>query len=194
MTDMDFLKELAEEAGKEASPEGALEHAQKLAAEVNAINQRVETLETDLSALKSRRWNILTKELVEVLDQAKIDAVTVDGIAFQAGPYYKASIPEEHRDQAHNWLEDHDAGDLIKRTITVEFPKDATEESAALIRYIRERYQMADVEEKRLVPWKRLTSWLQELYESRTVDTVIPPLDIFGATVGRVVQIKKKRK
>ena len=76
------------------------------------------------------------------------------------------------------------------------------EESEALQEYIRKRYQMATVEEKRLVPWKRLTSWLKDLYERHgaamarhgKTDIVLPPLDIMGATVARVVNIKKAKR
>ena len=67
------------------------------------------------------------------------------------------------------------------------FSKDDAEEARALETYIRERYQMATVERKRGVPWARLTSWLKELFETQDEHTVLPPLDIMGATVGRVV-------
>jgi hypothetical protein len=79
----------------------------------------------------------------------------------------------------------------------VSLPKDSEKESKAIMDWITQRYQQAHVEEKRLVPWKRLTSWIKERHEMSMKDpekVVMPPLDKFGATVGRVVQIKEKRR
>ena len=201
MSNTDFFKELAEEAGAEDTSD-ILVQAQVLASEVSSLDVKIEFVEAELSKLKSRRWEILTKELVELLDQARVDAVVVDGRTFAAEMYYKASIPEENRKEAHDWLEAHDAGDLIKRTLVVEFPKDAEEESARLRDYIRTHFQMAEVDEKRLVPWARLTSWLKgehetysrEMAEHGTSKVVMPPLDIMGATISRIVKIKDKRR
>jgi len=201
MSNVDYLRELAAEAGAEDTSD-ILVQAQALASEVSNLDAKIEVVESELSKLKSRRWEILTKELVELLDQARVDAVVVDGRTFAAEMYYKASIPEENRTEAHDWLERHDAGDLIKRTLVVEFPKDAEEESARLRDYIRTHFQMAEVDEKRLVPWARLTSWLKGEYETYTKDmaergtsnVVMPPLDIMGATISRIVKIKDKRR
>jgi hypothetical protein len=190
-------EELAAEM--EASPAApaapaSLESIQALGKEVNVLDERISKGEELLKELKARKNAILSKELVDALDSTGMEDFSVDGRKFEVGPYYHASIPKEKADEAHDWLEKHDAGDLIKYELIITFPKDCEEEAASLERYVRERYQMAEVEKKRGVPWARLTSWLKELWESTDVSKVLPPLELMGATVGRVVKIKEKKK
>lgn len=187
----DLMAELAAELGeKKEAPPASLEAIQALGAEVNTLESRIKKGEALLEELRARKNQILGREMVEMMDAVKIDAVTVEGTVFSAVPYYHASIPEEHRDAAHDWLEQHEAGDLIKYEIVTTFPKECSEEALRLERYVRENYQMAEVIKKRGVPWARLTSWLRELFEKQDETTVLPPLDIMGATIGRVVKIK----
>lgn len=202
------MQNLMREASlNEGSPEVArqkedsLHQASAFAAEVAQLDLEIEKLEVQLASKKSRRWSILTKDLIDVMNSARVDALEHEGKVFRAEMYYKASIPEEKRDEAHGWLEDHEAGDLINRTIVITLPKESEEESKAIQDYIRQRYQMAEVEEKRLVPWKRLTSWLKDLHQrfnsdmaARGVsDIVMPPLELIGGTIAKVVTIKNKR-
>lgn len=190
----DLADELAAEiaglGASEAPPADALETLQRLGEEVIHIDQRLENWAKEAKKLGERKNTILQREMVDIMDEKNIPKITVGDRTFTCDQYVHASIPEEFRDQAHDWLEQHEAGDLIKREIIVTFPKDSEEESRELKRYIIERYQMATVEEKRGVPWARLTSWLKELFASDSEDKVLPPLEIMGAKVGRVVKFK----
>ncbi len=192
----DLLAELAEEAAQTPPPpqdEDALAMANRLGAEVNKLDALQAKLEIHMKKLAERRNAILGRELVDLMDERKIEAFVVDGRTFSVDNYYKASIPKEHSEEAHNWLENHNAGDLITYEIKVSFPKDSEDESTRLCDYIRQNFQMADVENKRGVPWARLTSWLKELWLSPDPKKVLPPLEIMGATVGRVVKIKDRK-
>lgn len=188
------LEREALEAADAAPPVDALEHAQKLAAEVNTLDQRIEKGNKLLLELNARRNQILGRELVELMDEKKLESLTVDGRTFKAENYYKASIPEAHRDEAHNWLEEHEAGSLIENQIVVTLPKDNEELARKIETELRNRFQEAIVERKRSVPWARLTSWLKDLSLSTAEDKVMPPLDIMGATIGRIVKIKEPKK
>jgi hypothetical protein len=193
----DILDELAEEAEDspvEQAPAATLEGMQMLAEEVNTLDVRIEKGEALLAELNKRKNDILYRELVEMMDQAKVESLVVGGREFAAGQHFKAVIPEDKRPEAHAWLEEHDAGDLINNEVIVAFPKGCEEESIALETYARTHYQMASVTRKQLVPWARLTSWIKELFYSKDPDKVIPPLDLMGAYIGRRVEIKKTRK
>ena len=191
----DLTDQLAAEMEDSPGPPPAtLENIQALGAEVNTLDERIARGETLMSELRARRNQIITREMVEMMDAANVEAITVAGRTFETKPYYKASIPEEHRDAAHTWLEEHEAGDLITYELVVSFPKDCQEEAERLERYARENFQMAEVSKKRAVPWARLTSWLREMFEKQDETTVLPPLEIMGATVGRVVKIKEPKK
>lgn len=191
----DLMDELAAEMDAPAeTPPASLEAIQALGAEVNTLDERLAKGEALMNELRARRNQILSRDMVEMMDKVDVEFVGVAGRTFTVAPYYKASIPEEHRDEAHAWLEEHDAGDLITYELVVSFPKDCQEEAERLERYARENFQMAEVNKKRAVPWARLTSWLKELFEKQDETTVIPPLEIMGATVGRVVKIKEPKK
>jgi hypothetical protein len=194
----DFLAELAAEteAAQVAPPEDALEYVQKLGAEVNLIDARLAKWGEVAAALQMRRNEILGKILPEFMDdpRRRLDSFSVDGVKFTVDNYYKASIPADNPDPGHNWLEENGHGDLIRNTIVVALPKESEEMAKEIETYIRQRYQEANVERKRAVPWASLTAWLKELWNAPDPNKKLPPLDIMGATVGRIVKIKPPKK
>lgn len=193
----DFLSDLAQEAADQADlppPKDALEEAQRLGAEVNYLDARLALWAEKAAELQGRRALILGRELPDLMDSKKIEAFTVDGVPFKVDNYYKASIPSDNPDPGHDWLEEHGHGDLIKNTIVVTLPKDSEEMAKEIEDYVRQRYQQAVIERKRQVPWASLTSWLKELWESTDPEKVLPPLEIMGATVGRIVKVGKPKK
>ena len=44
-----------------------------------------------------------------------------DGSEISVKPIYAASIPKDRRDEAFQWLRDHEFGDLVKNNVTVTF-------------------------------------------------------------------------
>jgi hypothetical protein len=191
----DFMAELAAEAAasEEAPPADALELAQRYGAEINKINERLDKWAIEAKKISDRKNEIVGKLLPDLMDSNRIEKLQVDGVGFEVANYYKASIPSDNPDPGHDWLEEHDHGDLIKNTIVITLPKDSEELAKEIETTLRQRYQEAQVERKRAVPWASLTSWLKELWESTDPEKVLPPLDIMGATVGRIVKVKPKK-
>lgn len=194
----DLSGEAAEAAVSPAGGASAptLEQMRALAAEVVDIDQRVAKNQARISELQARRNTILTRELVEMMDHegARLTHLEIDGWSFRPRHYVHANIPKENPDPGHDWLEKHKAGDLIKNTVTAEFPREHAAMAKKAERYLREHFQMATVARTRFVPWARLTSWLRELILSDDPKKIVPPLDIMGASVGRVVEVKPPRK
>lgn len=206
MTENNLLDELASEMGVSPSPEESEDRLlmlKRLGTQVLTIDEQIAELEERVKARKKRRYEILTKDMVDLLDAANIPEVTVGSYKFAADEIFHASIKEDNPDKedAYSWLEEHEAGDLIKYEVTATFGKDSEEEAAALARFIRERYQMAVVDVKRGVPWKRLTAWVKEYVlrfrglppDAQQTETPLP-LDLLGATVTRIVSVKVIRK
>jgi hypothetical protein len=193
MTQEDLVARLAEEAAGEppVEPEApTLERMQELAAEVNDIDDRIALNEARIAELKTRRRTIMESELIDMMDETHIQMLQVGGRKFQAQPYYKAVIPVAEQDHpGFAWLEAHDAGDLIKNSVIAMFPRGAGEEAKLAADLLRKRFQMAAVETKREVVWSTLTKWLKELHESDDPDKILPPLDVIGGTIGRIVKI-----
>jgi hypothetical protein len=195
MTDDDLAATLAAEA-QAASPglPGApptLERMQQLAAEVADIDDRIAKNEARIKELADRRNAIVFKDLVELMDDAQVGKLEVGGWVFKAGPYYKAAIPvEDQNHPGYAWLEANDAGDLIKNQVVLEFPRGAEDDAKLAEDLCRKRFQQADVSRKRAVHWGTLTKWLKETHEG---GHTMPPLDVIGGTVGRVVKITKAK-
>lgn len=195
MPDNNFMAEISAEAlaAETPPPADALEYAQQLGAEVNHIDARLVKWEIEAKKIQNRRNEILGKLLPDLMDEKKIEKFQVDGVGFAVDNYYKASIPSDDPDPGHDWLETHGHGDIIKNTIVVTLPKESEEMAKEIESYVRQRYQEAMVERKRTVPWASLTAWLKELWLSEDPAKVLPPLDIMGATIGRIVKVKPKK-
>lgn len=149
--------------------------------------------------LKNAKDNLFELEHVELPDL--FDKVGVDhvGVSDDSGkydailkPYYRANIsadwPDDQRSEAFKWLDDNGHGDLIRSVITIELGRGDVKLAKAVGNYLDKRgipYQ------QRLgVPWQTLTAFLKEQIED--VGT-IPPLDILGATVGKIVILKDRK-
>lgn len=192
--DEDLAAELAAEAAAvppEEAPAPTLERMQQLAEEVNNIDNDIAHIEIQLAELNERRTKILTNELIDMMDQTHVDLLQVGGRKFKASSYYKASIPSDNPEPGLNWLEAHDAGDLIKNVVEVSFAREHAEKAIEAMNLIKQRFQMAAVERKRTVHWATLTSWLKETHLGG--EKTMPPLDIIGGTIGRVVKITKEK-
>ena len=177
------------------APEGStLERMEQLAAEVNDIDDRIAKNMARVKELQERRFNIMTTQLIELMDDAHVQMIQVGGRKFQAQAYYKAVIPVAEQDHpGYTWLEENGAGDLIKNVVTAEFPKGSDEDAKLAEDLIRKRFQMATVFRRREVHHMTLTSWLKELHQNNDPDKLMPPLDVIGGSMGRIVKITNSR-
>src|SRR5262245_7577723 len=199
MTQEDALlaEELAAEAvaSQEETPAPTLERMEALAAEVNTLDDRIAKGEEILKQLKDRRYAILSGELIEMMDGAHVQAIQVGGRQFKAMPYYKAVIPtaEGPDHPGLDWLEENGAGDLINNIVTAQFPRGAVEEAKLAVDLLRKRFQMAQVTRQRTTHHMTLTAWLRELHQSGDPNKVMPPLELIGGIIGRIVKITSAR-
>jgi hypothetical protein len=162
---------------------------QALAAEVNDIDTRIAKNQARIDELNERRLAIVAGELIDMMDRAHVQLLQVGGRKFKAEPYYKAVIPTEDPEPGLDWLEENDAGDLVKNEVVAFFPRGAEEEAKLAADLLKKRFQMADVSRKRTVHWMTLTKWLKEMHQSSDINKIMPPLDIIGGIIGRIVKI-----
>jgi hypothetical protein len=176
-----------------------------LAEQVETLDTRIAKGEALLKSLKAERYKIISKDMVDAMGGIT-EAFEHGGKRYELTEYCKANIPEEYRDAGHNYLESAGAGALITRQVMVDFPVGFEEEANALVTYVRERYQMAEVALKRGVPWARLTSWVKE-YRARqrearsqhAIDEATPvppdlPEEILGISAGPLVKVSASKK
>lgn len=154
-------------------------------------------LEARISRIRERRKQIIEKELVDVMDAAGMRDFTLEGegnlppFAFEVGAYYHANIqadwPEEQRKKAFSWIGRYHPG-MLRNTIVVTCGKNtaaAQKKVAALCQKLKIPFK-----NEYGVPWNTLTAFVREQIEE---EGRTPPLDLLGATVGRVVKIKKAK-
>jgi hypothetical protein len=183
----------AMDAAKASPPDDradTLERMQELASEVADIDERIAKNEARIRELQARRVTIVTGDLVSLMDDAHVSMLEVGSNVFKAQAYYKAVIPIENPEPGLNWLEANDAGDLIKNEVVLAFPRGAEDDAKLAEDLCRKRFQQADVIRKRTVHWATLTSWLKETHEG---GHLMPPLELIGGAVGRIVKITTKK-
>lgn len=150
-------------------------------------------LEQRLATLKGEINEIKMKKLVDLFSRAGIKSLSLDAegntpaYSSTLKPYYKASIsadwPLEQQDKAYDYLETQEP-DLIKRQITVDVGRDtklATRIKKALAKL------KTEFSEGRSVHHGTLTKWLKEVHQKTGK---LPQLDLIGATVGQIVDVK----
>lgn len=155
---------------------------------------QVQDAEARLKDLKSQLYELESKRLPDLFLQAGVDSVGLPAEgnlpAYDAAlkPYYHANIPAENRAAAFKWLNDNGFGDIVKTIFKIEF---GLGESAPTQKLENQLDALGVAYSKDMnVPWPTLTAWLKERLHKR--DTDLPPLDLFGATVGNVVKLKKR--
>lgn len=165
----------------------------ELGRELYAVDADIVATEKRVADLKERRKVLVMKELPDYLTKVSQDKIGLPefGVDLVMENYYHANIqaewPEEQRDAAFKYLEDGGNGDLIKITIEIAFSRKDYKKAAALAAKL-EKEKFSPVLSKG-VAWNTLTAFVKEQIEGgKTLD-----LDVLGATVGRIVKIKKRK-
>lgn len=138
-------------------------------------------------------------KLPTIMDEVGIERLTIapegnlPGVEARCEPYYHANIPaswdDEKREAAFKWLEDNGHGDLIKAQYVVLLPKGDRKAQRAVEKALSKLN--VPYETSLSVPWATLTVWLREQVEKFGT---VPPLDVIGGNVGRVVKLTEKKK
>ena len=209
-------------AGAAPSTEQSLSVREK-AVELVTIDQRIEKGEQLLTELKARREVIARRELVDAMDAIGQDVLGLAEfeVDIKTEDFVFASIPNpdsekdpevaarkaELRAGAFAWLVENEHDGLIKTVVTVELPRGAYEDAQRIKRVIDELRPIdpetgepcgnnvaplgysAQIQES--VHWGTLTSFVKEQLKRPEVAL---PLEMLGATVGRVAKIVKRKK
>lgn len=181
-------------AKKPTVSDDALDRLRERVRRCRDLTNEIHDGEERIAAAKRELNQITSTELPDMFDEYGVSSVGIpaEGNApayiAETKPYYKAQIRDENANEAHAWLDKHGHGDLIKNMFSVEFGR--TENKAAdKLRQILEKMDV-DFTQKKTVPWNTLTAFVKEQIEKHNATL---PLDLLGATVGRVVKLKEKK-
>lgn len=169
-------QKLREMRDKEAQRKDLEERSRKLSAELEEMRR---------------------KTLVDMFNEAGIDKLglpaegNLPAYDAEEKPYYHANIrsdwEQEKKDAAFGWLDKNGYGDLVKNVFVVVVDRDDHEMARDVEKALDEAG--VDYQREQTVPWNTLTAFVREQIEAG--ETL--PLELLGATVGRVVVLKPRR-
>ena len=159
---------------------------------IAAMAKRAKELEKEIEdhegILKERKdqFRKLTEEAIpEALSQMGMKSFKMaDGSQIDIKPFYSASIKEEKRAQAYEWLREKGFDDIIKNTVSVRFGRGEDQLCEALLNLLRE--QNYPVEQAQKIEPQTLKAWVREMVERGSEF----PTELFGAYVGQKATIK----
>ena len=144
-----------------------LEDLTELVNQVLMLDEEFIKQETKLKAIKKVLTDLLEKEIPLKLQEMGLKEATLkDGTKISVVPTYFARIKKTDTTQAHQWLRENGFGDIIKRTIAIEFTK-GEDDIASKVKSSLENdgYLINDNES---VHYQTLNGWVREQIEKGT--------------------------
>ena len=113
-----------------------------LATALRSLKDEKEELEEKLKAVNLAIKDIAVYKLPKAMEDAEVEKMTISGVGTV---YIKhviyASLPEEHRDRAYEWLAENGHGALIKETVNANtlkaWAKEQLENNTPLPEFIK---------------------------------------------------------
>ena len=183
MTDINTMFE--EDAGALQVKNQDLDSVGKLAKRAKELEKEIAELEEVVKERKDQQRKLLEDIIPGMLAELGMKAFKMaDGSQIEVKAFYSASIKEENRAAAYEWLRDHGYDDIIKNTVSVRFGRNEDQLADRLINQLRE--QNYPVEQAQKVEPPTLKAWVREMVEQGTEF----PTKLFGAYIGQKATIK----
>ena len=189
----DIIAEMASDAGSSEDTidklkDDQLDSISKLANEAASLERKIADTEQLLKDHKQSLHKITDEQLPEALETMGLQKFTLkDGAEIAVKPIYAASIPKDRKDEAFQWLRDHEFGDLVKNNVTVTFGRGEDTIAKDFVNMCGAQGFTPSQLEK--VEPMTLKAWLRERVEAG--DAV--PLDLFGAFISHRATIKRSK-
>jgi len=183
MSDINNLFE--EDAGALTVKNEDLSSVGALAKRAKELEKEIEDIETVLKERKDQQRKLMEESIPAMLQELGMSKFTMtDGSEIIVKPFYSASIPEEKRAQAYEWLREHGYDDIIKNTVSVRFGRNEDRLCETLLNQLRE--QNYPVEQAQKIEPQTLKAWVREQVERGSE----LPNELFGVYVGQRASIK----
>ena len=183
MSDMNALFE--DDAGALQVKNEDLSSVGALAKRAKQLEKEIEEIEVVLKERKDQQRKLLEESIPGMLQELGMKKFTMnDGSVIEIKPFYGASIKEENRAVAYEWLRKNGYDDIIKNTVSVRFGRNEDKLCDDLINQLRE--QNYPVEQTEKIEPQTLKAWAKEMVE-RGVEF---PTETFGLFMGHKASIK----
>jgi hypothetical protein len=156
-----------------------------LAKRAKELEKEIDELEQVVKERREQQRKLLEETIPSMLSGLGMKSFKMaDGSQIEVKPFYSASIKEENRAQAFEWLRKHGFDDIIKNTVSVRFGRNEDDLCARLLNLLRE--QNYPVEQAQKIEPQTLKAWVREQTELGNEF----PTELFGAYVGQKATIK----
>lgn len=160
-----------------------------LARDQKAAEAKVARIQQELAEAQADLDKIAQKDLPELMQELRLKTFTTeDGVQIEVKESIHASIPKIKADDAFKWLEDHNDAGMIKRTVTVAFPRDEEKWAKKFLADMAKRKRPLDAKVERKVEPATLKAWATKKLEAG-VDI---PQDLFGIHRRKITQVEIK--
>ena len=152
------------------------------------LKKELADAENLVTVIKDKLKRVVENDLPEAMDAVQMTKFTLDdGSEIKVSSFYTASIPEERKTEAFDWMKEHDFDGMIKADVNVSFGKGEFEVAQAFVQFIRGFNMKAiEPEYKEHVHWQTLRAFVKEQVEKGAP----LPLDLFGVYIGRKADLK----
>ena len=175
-----------EDAEGAQAPSDALTRLNTKIGEAIELKQVVDQLEEDLKAAKQQLQLINTSVLPDMMAEIGVEKIVQNGWEVKVSDFVSGSLPKDdvRKAAAIRWLEDHDAGELLKTSLSVDFSRSQHNEALNLAGSIEQQGFAPKVEST--VHPQTLAAFARERIKSgEAIDT-----EVLGLYTGRVAQYK----
>lgn len=175
----------------------SLDELKLLVQQLDSLERKKTHYEEVLSEIKIAMSDISKKDIPELMESMGINTIGIPDShrVVELKTWYHARLPkeEETREEAIEYLDTHGYGDLIKRHVGLQFPREEQEICQRVTSRIRqilaEEESNAEITYSVDIHWATYTSFAKSEIEKGTV----LPLETLGIRVGREAKIKGDR-
>ena len=173
----DALSQVSTETGQQLS---------SLVRELRNVEDQITEAEEHVKELKQQQKSLSFETIPAVMDEMGVERVDVDGLTVSRKMIVHASIPLDRKEEAFSWLRENNLDDIIKNDVTCSFGKGEDNVAGDVVGLLQEKG--FDPKTKTHVHASTLKAFVKE----RVTDGKAIDLDMFGAYINNVAQIKRK--
>jgi len=183
----DFFEEMLDAADALTEVDtGTTKSLSNLVRQVEELNKELDMAEQHLKRLKQEKHKLQTDAIPALMDEMGVDRLDVGDVSVTLKPFVSASIPQDRRAEAHQWLRDNGLDDIIKNDVILSFGRGEDDTAHSI---------MLDLEQRGFHPESKthIHSMTLKAFVKERVEKGLPiDLDMFGAYVASTADIKRK--
>jgi len=183
--ELDLSKVLTDEELNSVPPEEKLKRLGELARYQLKIQGELADLEQALVEKKQEMAKVSEMDIPDLMDELGIDEFKLNnGVRVTVNPFYTGKITSQ---EAMEWLDENDYGDIIKGSVTIPYPKGFDQTKLqAVVAAAKQLGLNPDNREE--VHHSTLKAWIKEMIEKGEQF----PRELFNVYVGRRTKLSIK--